>query len=68
MDTEDLIKTILSSTYEEFVDSLVDEIVRVSNCNGVLNHLLDSANGEIKEDILSGISRMRNNKINDILK
>jgi hypothetical protein len=66
--TEENISNLLNLDYDEFMESILIELVKHSDSNNLLPELLEHLqNSDIKDDINQVLSKIRDSKINTIL-
>ena len=66
--TEEDISNILNVDYDEFIESILVELVKHSDTKKLLPDLLEHLqNSDIKDDINNVLSKIRDSKINSIL-
>jgi len=66
--TEEDISNFLNLDYDEFIESILIELVKHSDNKKLLPDLLDHLqNSDIKDDINNVLSKIRDSKINTIL-
>ena len=66
--TEEDISNFLNLDYDEFIESILIELVKNSDNKKLLPDLLDHLqNSDIKDDINNVLSKIRDSKINNIL-
>jgi len=66
--TEEDISNFLNLDYDEFIESILVELVKHSDTKKLLPDLIEHLqNSDIKDDINNVLSKMRDSKINSIL-
>ena len=66
--TEEDISKFINLDYDEFIESILIELVKHSDNKKLLPDLLDHLqNSDIKDDINNVLSKIRDSKINNIL-
>jgi hypothetical protein len=66
--TEEDISNLVNLDYDEFIESILTELVKYSDNNNLLPDLLEHLQkSDIKDDINQVLSKIRDSKINSIL-
>ena len=66
--TDKQIEQLFTCDYEQFVDNLLKEMASLSIDKNLLEDIIEVINEPIKSDLLNAISRIREEKIDNILK
>ena len=66
--TDKQIEELFTLDYDQFVDNLVKEMAHLSIDKNLLDKIVEESSEPIKSDLLNAISRVREEKIDNILK
>jgi len=66
--TDKQIEELFTCDYEQFVDNLLKEMASFSIDKNLLDDIIQVSSEPIKSDLLNAISRIREEKIDNILK
>lgn len=66
--TDKQIEDLFNCDYDQFVDSLLKEIASISVDKNLLDDVIDVSSEPVRSDLLVAISKIRDEKIEEILK